>query len=53
MIYVKDEQGKMLSLKEIAEKYNVHLSLVQGRYNYGIKNLPELIKLKWERSETK
>jgi len=49
MIYIKDEKGRMLTLKEISQKYNVPLSLVQGRYNCGNKDLAELIKPKWER----
>lgn len=54
MIYIKDEKGKLLSLKDVAQKYNVPLELVKGRYNIrGIKNLPELIKPKWERREIK
>lgn len=47
MVYVKDEKGKLKTLKDIAIDYNVPLNLVQGRWNNGVRDLEKLIQPKW------
>lgn len=47
MIYVKDEKGRLKTLKEIAAEYKVSLALIQGRYNYGVRDIKKLIQPKW------
>lgn len=46
MVYVKDEKGRLLSLKDVAIHYNVSLKLVKGRYNTGYRKINDLIKEK-------
>lgn len=46
MVYVKDEKGRLKTLKEIAEENNVPLKLVQGRYYTGYRKIEDLIKEK-------
>lgn len=47
MVYVKDKNGKLFTLQEVAQHFNVSLALVQGRYRYGVREIEELIKPKW------
>jgi hypothetical protein len=48
VIYIKDEKGRLLSLKEIAFENNVPLKLVQGRYNSRkLKSIEELTQEKY------
>lgn len=48
MIYIKDEKGRLKSLKDIAIDYGVPLQLVQGRYNSRkITSIEELVKEKY------
>ena len=47
MIYLKDDKGKVKTLKELAEQYNLPVKLLQGRYNVkGIRTIEELVKPK-------
>jgi hypothetical protein len=47
VIYIKDEKGKLKTLKAIAIENNVPLKLIQGRYNSSkIKTVEGLIKEK-------
>jgi predicted DNA-binding protein YlxM (UPF0122 family) len=48
MHYVKMNSGELLSLKEIAEKYNVSLRLIEGRYYRGIRDISKLTQPKYE-----
>lgn len=46
MVYVKDEKGRLKTLKEISIEYNVPLNLVKGRYYTGYRKIEDLIKEK-------
>jgi predicted DNA-binding protein YlxM (UPF0122 family) len=39
-----NDNGKMLTLREIAEKYDVDLELIKNRYTRGDKTIAELIR---------
>lgn len=48
MIYIRNEIGKLQSMKDLAQRYNLPLSLIQGRYNRGIRDIKELTQPKYE-----
>lgn len=47
MINIKIE-GKYMTLKEIAEKYNVPRKLIANRFARGVRELNELIQPKYD-----
>lgn len=43
MVYI-DDNGRLKTLKELAEKYDVPLELIRGRWNRGMREIEELIQ---------
>lgn len=48
MIYIKDEKGKLKTIKEVANENKLPYTLIQSRYNRGLRTLADLVQPKYE-----
>lgn len=48
MVYIKDEKGRLKTIKELAREYELPYTLIQSRYFRGIRNINELVQPKYE-----
>lgn len=46
VIYIKDDKGKIRTLSDIANEYNLPIELLRGRLNHGKRTIEELTKPK-------
>lgn len=48
LVYVKDERGRLKSLREVSSENNISLALVKGRFHKGIRDFKKLIEPKYD-----